>query len=82
MSAVGDLRGLYARELTARGFSADPAQLAAVARLEALRRRLLRQPKAWLPHWLHAFARRRPDAHVASAALSGLRFLPRRPERA
>lgn len=35
-----DLRQRYRHELAERGFSADPAQLAAVGRLEALRRRL------------------------------------------
>jgi len=66
-----DLRELYARELAARGFGADPAQLAAVARLEALRRRLARQPNAWLPRWLRTRARRRSDAPVRGLYLWG-----------
>jgi cell division protein ZapE len=36
-----NLRELYARELAERGFQPDPAQLAAVAKLDDLRRRLI-----------------------------------------
>ena len=36
-----DLRELYARELSERGFQSDPAQAAALSRLEALRGRLI-----------------------------------------
>ncbi|MGB8327632.1 MAG: hypothetical protein WCE48_08635, partial [Steroidobacteraceae bacterium] len=39
------LRALYDRELKARGFQPDPAQLAAVARLDALRARLLERER-------------------------------------
>jgi cell division protein ZapE len=68
VSDAGTLRELYARELTVRGFSADSAQLAAVARLDALRRRLSRAPRAWLPRWL---TRRRSDAPVRGLYLWG-----------
>ncbi len=71
MSDAGNLRELYARELAMRGFSADPAQLAAVARLDALRRRLSRAPRAWLPRLLRAPGRRRPDAPVRGLYLWG-----------
>jgi len=68
---AADLRELYARELSARGFSADPAQLAAVARLEAVRRRLKRAPRAWLPRLFRALTRRRPDTPVRGLYLWG-----------
>jgi cell division protein ZapE len=41
-----DLRELYARELSERGFQADAAQLAAVVKLDALRGRLLTHARA------------------------------------
>ena len=41
MVSVTDLRELYARQVAERGFHADPAQLAAVDRLDELRRRLI-----------------------------------------
>jgi cell division protein ZapE len=66
-----DLAELYARALAARAFSADPAQLAAVARLEDLRRRLLRVPRAWLPRWLRARLPRRAGAPVRGLYLWG-----------
>ena len=71
MSEVSDLRELYARELAVRGFSADPAQLATVARLDALRRRLLRAPRGWLPRLFRGLTRRRPDAPVRGLYLWG-----------
>ena len=71
MSDAADLRELYARELAARGFSADPAQLAAVARLEAVRRRLLRAPRPWLPRWFRPLTGRRPDGPVRGLYLWG-----------
>jgi cell division protein ZapE len=49
-----DLRALYARELTRRGFSRDAAQFAAVAKLDLLRRRLLRAHDSRRPRWLQA----------------------------
>ena len=58
-----DLRQGYRRELAERGFSADPAQLAAVERLEALRCRLVAaygtsgKPRR---RWFAPFARRAP----------------------
>lgn len=71
MSDADDLRELYARELALRGFSFDPAQLAAVARLEAVRRRLLHPPRRWLPRWLGARLLRRPDRPVRGLYLWG-----------
>lgn len=71
MSDADDLAHLYARELAARGFSADPAQLAAVARLDAVRRRLLRRPRVGLPRWFGALLPRRPDAPVRGLYLWG-----------
>jgi len=71
VSDAADLRELYARELAARRFSADPAQLAALARLEAVRRRLTRTPRASLPRLLRAFRRGRPDAPVRGLYLWG-----------
>jgi len=71
VSDAADLRELYARELGLRGFSADPAQLAAVARLDAVRRRLTRVPRAWLPRSLLALVRRRPDRPVRGLYLWG-----------
>ena len=71
MRDVPDLRELYARELAVRGFGADPAQLAAVAKLDTVRRRLLGVPRGWLPQWLAAFTRRRPGAPVRGLYLWG-----------
>jgi len=50
-------RALYAQELAARGFRADPAQEAAVDALEDLRTRLIKRaagaarPRGWLTPW-------------------------------
>jgi cell division protein ZapE len=71
VSNAADLRELYARELSSRGFGDDPAQLAAVARLDALRRRLLRAPRAWLPRSFRVLVRRRPDRPVRGLYLWG-----------
>jgi cell division protein ZapE len=71
VSDAADLRELYARELAARGFSADPAQLAAAARLEAVRRRLTRAPRTWLPRMFRALTRGRPEAAVRGLYLWG-----------
>jgi cell division protein ZapE len=66
-----DLRELYARELGARGFSADPAQLAALARLDGVRRGLIRAASAPRPAWLGRLFGRRPDAPVRGLYLWG-----------
>lgn len=47
-SPPATLQALYQRELQGRAFSPDRAQLGALAALEALRRRLLEQPKPGL----------------------------------
>lgn len=56
-----DLNDLYARALAGRGFQADPAQLAAVARLNDLRQRLI-GARGWPP------ARRWPLLRRGAAA--------------
>jgi len=58
-SEVGDVQRHYAAELTARHFTSDAGQLAVVARLDDLRRRLLEPPRGFaLPRWLAALAGR------------------------
>ncbi len=69
-----DLHQRYQRELTARYFQSDPAQLAALARLEDLRRRLIASappPRVRLPRWLGAFTRRAARAPVPGLYLWG-----------
>jgi cell division protein ZapE len=59
------LQQLYEQQAAARGFAADPAQLAAVARLDDLRRRLVsaaRAPTARLSRWLSAVTGRAPQS--------------------
>jgi cell division protein ZapE len=60
-AASAELRSRYERQLAQRGFQADPGQLAAVARLEDLRTRLLgaRAPRLRLPEWLRTLGARR-----------------------
>jgi cell division protein ZapE len=61
---------LYRRQLDERRLHSDPAQLAVVAKLDDLRRRLLadaRAPRARLPRWLTGLA-----PAVARAPLTGL----------
>ncbi len=63
-AAAPDLHEIYARALAERGFQSDPAQLAAVARLNDLRRRLIAahaRGRGWVPvrRWT---LRRRPRA--------------------
>lgn len=65
------LRQLYARALRERGFSPDAGQRAAVAKLELLRRRLLRGRRTHAPRWLTALWRRPPDAPVRGLYLWG-----------
>ena len=62
MSERQGLRELYARALGAGGFSADPAQRAALARLDLLRRRLLRARRDRRPRWLRLPWRAAPPA--------------------
>ncbi len=66
----GELFERYYRELSARGFSADAAQLAAVARLEDLRRRLLATPGG-RPAWLARLLGAQPQAPVRGLYLWG-----------
>jgi cell division protein ZapE len=64
----------YQRELAQRHFNSDPAQLAAVARLEDLRARLIAAgyaPRARLSRWLDAVMRRAPRAPVQGLYLWG-----------
>jgi cell division protein ZapE len=61
---------LYRRQLDERRLHSDPAQLAVIAKLDDLRRRLIadaRAPRARLPRWLTALA-----PAVARAPLTGL----------
>jgi cell division protein ZapE len=74
VSEAVDLQQRYQRELTARHFQSDPAQLAALARLEDLRRRLIASAPPWrehLPRWLGAFTRRPARAPVPGLYLWG-----------
>lgn len=57
------LRARYQRALAQRGFESDPAQLAALARLEDLRARLLAAAgQGGLGHWLRTLRRPAPAA--------------------
>lgn len=71
MAPTYDLRALYARELRERGFSADRAQLRTVAKLDLLRRRLLRAHAARPPRWLEKLWRSGPRARVRGLYLWG-----------
>ncbi|HLJ38947.1 MAG TPA: cell division protein ZapE [Steroidobacteraceae bacterium] len=62
MRQTYDLRALYARELRERDYSPDRAQLRAVAKLDLLRRRLLRAHASRAPHWLGRLWRSTPAA--------------------
>jgi cell division protein ZapE len=73
-TADGGLLRLYDEELAARHFSADAAQLAAVARLDDLRNRLISAAAAgaWLtPRWLVPLLPRRARAPVTGLYLWG-----------
>jgi cell division protein ZapE len=69
-----DLRELYSAQLAAHGFTRDDAQLAVLARLEALRQRLLAAPAqhggAW-PRWLATLLGRGPPEPVTGLYLWG-----------
>jgi len=71
VSARKGLRELYARALGERGFSADPAQRAALARLDLLRRRLLRAQSPQRPRWLRWPWQRAPATPVCGLYLWG-----------
>jgi cell division protein ZapE len=66
-----DLRQLYACALSERGFSPDPEQRRVVAKLDLLRRRLLRAGDEHRPRWLSALWRRAPRAPVRGLYLWG-----------
>ena len=73
-TADGELLRLYDEELAARHFSADAAQLAAVARLDDLRNRLISAAAAgpWhTPRWLAPLLPRRARAPVTGLYLWG-----------
>jgi cell division protein ZapE len=73
-TADGGLLRLYDEELAARHFSADAAQLAAVARLDDLRNRLISAAAAgaWhTPRWLTPLLPRRARAPVTGLYLWG-----------
>jgi cell division protein ZapE len=65
------LRELYAGALGAGGFSADPAQRTALARLDLLRRRLLRAQRPRRPRWLAWLWPAAPPAPVRGLYLWG-----------
>ncbi len=69
-SADGELLRRYRQELQARHFTADAAQLEAVARLEDLRSRLLRAGAA-TPRWLRSVLPRSERAPVRGLYLWG-----------
>ena len=64
LEGPGELQRRYAGQVAARHFEKDDAQLAVVARLEELRRRLTAAPSRLiqLPRWLAALSGRRPVA--------------------
>jgi len=73
-SASAGLQQLYERELAQRRFDADPAQVVAVGRLEALRHRLLESSgarTALLPRWLAALAGGAPQPPLTGLYLWG-----------
>ncbi len=73
-SVGAEVRRLYAQQLAARRFASDAAQLAVVAQLEELRRRLLAAApprRIALPRWLAALARRQPGEPVKGLYLWG-----------
>ena len=69
--AAGGVLERYRHEIAVRHFSADPGQLAAVARLEELRHRLLAAPAAGTPRWLAGLLPARPRAAVPGLYLWG-----------
>ena len=72
--AAVSLRQLYEEQVLERGFVADPAQLAAVAQLDDLRRRLLsaaRTPKTRVSRWLGALTGRAARAPTRGLYLWG-----------
>ena len=71
MGEGANLKELYARELGARGFTADRAQLAALARLDGVRRALIRAAHRPRAGWLGWLMRRRPPAPVRGLYLWG-----------
>ena len=71
MGGGADLRHLDARALAERGFSPDPEQRAAIAKLDLLRRRLRRAQRSAAPRWLRSLWQRSPDAPVRGLYLWG-----------
>jgi cell division protein ZapE len=68
------LRQLYEQQVRERGFVADPAQLAVVAQLDDLRRRLLSAasaPRARVSRWLAGLTGRAPHAPTHGIYLWG-----------
>jgi cell division protein ZapE len=73
-AAAGELLRLYAEQVRARHFSADAAQLTAVARLDDLRSRLIGAPAAGArpaPSWLTGLLPQRARAPVRGLYLWG-----------
>ncbi|HWZ61686.1 MAG TPA: cell division protein ZapE [Steroidobacteraceae bacterium] len=71
MGGGADLRELYARALSERGFSPDPEQRAALAKLDLLRRRLRRAQRPHRPRWLRALWQHSEDTPVRGVYLWG-----------
>jgi len=69
VSSEPTLRQRYQRELAAHGYQPDAAQSAAIERLEALRARLLREPRIGL--WARLRRRLGPAADAGAAAVAG-----------
>jgi len=69
VSSEPTLRQRYQRELAAHGYQPDAAQSAAIERLEALRARLLGEPRIGL--WARLRRRLGPAADAGAAAVAG-----------
>jgi cell division protein ZapE len=71
VSGAQDLKQAYTRALSERGFSPDPEQRAALAKLDLLRRRLRRAQHSRLHRWLKGLWGRSPDAALRGLYLWG-----------
>jgi cell division protein ZapE len=71
VGGAADLRELYARARAEHGFSPDPEQRAAIAKLDLLRRRLRRAQRSARAHWLRSLWQRSPQAAVRGLYLWG-----------
>ncbi len=60
-ASATDVRALYTRQIAARGFRPDPAQLAAVAKLDDLRQRLIAAATKAGKSWMRRSRRTAPE---------------------